>query len=139
MRNLKESDSYKKALQRADKYFSLAVRAYYANDQGYIQCCTCNNWKHWKKIDCGHFRKRGNMNTRFVFQNVGPQCRKCNRFHGGRDYRFGKWIDKQFGEGTADKIEMMSRQKSSLGKAELDEIAQQYYEAYKKLKKQKHL
>ena len=49
------------------------------------------------------------MATRFDYRNVAGQCKKENRFEGGKPYEFGLEIDKRFGKGTAEKLFKLSK------------------------------
>ena len=44
------------------------------------------------------------MATRFDYRNVAGQCKKENRFEGGKPYEFGLAIDERFGKGAAAKL-----------------------------------
>jgi hypothetical protein len=97
-----------RAKDKADKYFSLYVRQRDAIS-GIARCCTCGERHHWKQIDCGHFMSRRYQSTRFDEKNCAPQCRACNRFNQGRQFEMGKYLDKKYGFGTANKMEMHSK------------------------------
>ncbi len=76
------------------------------------------------------------MATRFDYKNVGKQCKKCNRFEGGRPYEFGIAIDKRWGEGTAKELHERSREIWQWEIAELDQLtsaAKHSFLAYKTL------
>ena len=49
------------------------------------------------------------MATRFDQRNVAGQCKKENRFEGGRPYEFGIAIEQNFGKGTAAKLFKLSK------------------------------
>ena len=52
-----------------------------ADHNGYVKCCSCDNVKHWKELDAGHFipRARGKA-LYFEPDNIHAQCPGCNRF-----------------------------------------------------------
>ena len=83
----------------ASKY----IRLKYSNN-GYCKCVTCGAIKHWKDIDCGHFIKRDHLLTRFMETNMAPQCRKCNRYMGGREARFAQFIINVYGLSEFEKL-----------------------------------
>lgn len=62
-------------------------------------CMTCG--EEHEVYDCGHFRRRELMPTRFHPWNLGKQGRKENRFEGGRMFEYGLAIDAKYGAGTA--------------------------------------
>ena len=50
-------------------------------------CITCGRGDI--PLDAGHFRRRECMATRFDYRNVAGQCKKENRFEGGKPSKFG--------------------------------------------------
>lgn len=56
-----------------------------ANQDGFIECVTCNQWKHWKEMQGGHWIERGKQATKVMEENIHPQCQGCNGF--GMKYR----------------------------------------------------
>lgn len=48
------------------------------------------------------------MATRFDYRNVAGQCKKENRFEGGKPYEFGLAIDKIFGKGRTQRLFKLS-------------------------------
>lgn len=108
------------------RVFSDYIRRSNADDSGYCTCATCGVRGHWKDMDAGHFISRNHKATKFDPQNVAPQCKKCNRFLGGRQYEFGLYIDKKYGNGTAEKILARSRQVHKMGQFEIDALTKHY-------------
>jgi len=89
-----------------DKWFSLYIRAFYSDEDGYVICCTCNKPVKWRALngaDCGHYSKR-NRAHRFTFKNCHPQCKKCNNYGKGEADLHAQYIDKLYGEGTAKEL-----------------------------------
>jgi hypothetical protein len=99
-----------KIVAALDKEFSIWVRLSSADDYGNIRCYTCGERRHWKKCDAGHFQTRAKYSTRWDKMNVKPQCKKCNMVNGGQQYKFGKRLDQDYGEGTADSVLAKSNQ-----------------------------
>ena len=79
------------------------------------------------------------MATRFDEQNCGIQCVSCNIFNQGRQLIFGKYIDKKYGPGTADRILARSRGTRKFEQFEIDALTKHYHEEVQKLKKLKGL
>lgn len=130
LRKLKPSSSYKNALKRADKYFSLYIRK---RDE-HRGCVTCN--RPLLNKDCGHFISREYHNTRFDEKNASGQCRQCNSFKSGKQYEHSIAIDKRHGSGTAYAIYLKSILKNKNAKKsifELDDIAQYYKSKFENL------
>ena len=65
-------------LKKLDKVFSEYIRRRYADEDGMVKCATCLTELHWKQLDCGHFRVRANISTRWDEYNAAQQCRRCN-------------------------------------------------------------
>jgi len=117
--------SRKGLVKKLDKVFSIYIRTRHAKE-GYVKCVTCGTRKHWKEVDAGHFCSRRFMSTRFHPQNVHTQCKKCNCFGAGENYLMGKYIDKTYGEGTADELITMSRQIKKFTDQDLKDLIEQY-------------
>ena len=95
------STSIQKEIAKLDMALSKLVRAYEK------ECITCGS--RTAQMDCGHFRVRQNMSTRFHPLNVHAQCVKENRFQGGKTYEYGLALDKKYGKGTSLFLENLSR------------------------------
>ena len=117
--------SRKGLVKKLDKVFSIYIRTRHAKEN-LVQCVTCGTRKHWKEVDAGHFVSRRHYSTRWHQQNVHAQCKSCNGFHGGQNYIMGKYIDKTYGEGTADELITMSRQIKKFSNQDLEDLIKQY-------------
>jgi hypothetical protein len=95
-----------------DTVFSQYIRLLYANSSGICFCITCGLPHPWKEIDCGHFMTRQHRATRWDERNCHPQCKWCNRFLGGEQYKHGLALDKIHGEGTAYLLKSLSAMKA---------------------------
>jgi len=87
------------------KVFSEYIRTRDANSDGMVKCYTCPAVKHWKETDAGHFVTRTAKAVKFDETNVQVQCKSCNGFNGGMSYQFGKNLDRDYGQGTAENLE----------------------------------
>jgi len=122
-------------VKKLDKIFSIWVRSKDADHAGMVDCFTCGVTKNWKyEIDAGHFQSRGKYETRWNEQNVKPQCKRCNGFRGGEQYRFAKNLDALYGEGTAEWLEFESNQPARFTNDELLVKIKHYTELVKSLK-----
>lgn len=122
-------------VKKLDKIFSIWIRSKDADHAGMVDCFTCGVTKNWKyEIDAGHFQSRGKYATRWDEQNVKPQCKRCNGFRGGEQYRFAKNLDILYGEGTAEWLEFESNQSARFTNDELLVKIKQYTELVKSLK-----
>lgn len=109
MEAMRASKSRKHAKEKADKYFSEYIRRRAADYRGLARCVTCGCWRHWKKMDAGHFISRDREATRYDTRNAHAQCQSCNRFRSGRQFEHGKKIDEMYGEGTAEELNVKSK------------------------------
>lgn len=127
----------------ADKWFSIYVRLDEADEYGYCICITCGMRHFWrtpdKKMTCGHFQKRHHAGTRFNRQNCGAQCSICNGTKDGEQYKHGKYIDKKYGEGTADKLVALAWGHGIVHKHDEKALAAYYRKKAREIAKQKGL
>jgi 5-methylcytosine-specific restriction endonuclease McrA len=71
------------------------------------KCATCNTIvDHWRDLDAGHFCPAGECGWKLRFdpENIAGQCKKCNRFAGGRQAEFVFYLDKIHKTGYAKKL-----------------------------------
>ena len=64
--------------------------------------------------------------TRFEEKNTGVQCTGCNIFSQGKQFEFGKYLDERYGEGTAEKMLLMSKMTVKRGEFGLRWIIEEY-------------
>ena len=84
------------------------------------ECITCG--EPHEVYDCGHFRRREIMATRFHPWNIHPQGRKENRFEGGRMFEYGLAIDEKYGAGTALFLKKLSEKIEPWTTTELQQL-----------------
>ena len=58
------------------------------------RCVTCGSHEG---LQPGHYFRRTHQSVRWVMQNVGCQCPRCNRLHNTNPEPLRKWIVKRFG------------------------------------------
>lgn len=88
-----------------DGWFSKFIRLRNADEYGMITCITCGRRLHWKQADNGHYVKRSHSACKYHEQNCGEQCRyPCNRRRNGEEQAHRLYIDKTYGEGTAEML-----------------------------------
>lgn len=128
-------------LTQADKrlwdVFSLFIRLRDTDDRGYGKCFTCPAIKHYTEADCGHGIGRQHKGTKYNEQNNHLQCKKCNGFEGGKREVYKEEMDKRYGSGTWDKMELAARATFKIGVTELDLMRKYYQEQVRILKEQK--
>ena len=112
---------------KLDKLFSEFIRKRDSVD-GWGTCVTCN-----KNIQafggeghCGHFMSRRHFKTRCDPLNAKLQCNYCNTFCAGLQFEFGKALDEEHGEGTADLIQQLSRVQMRLTVGVLEGLIEEF-------------
>lgn len=110
-------------VEACDYVFSLYIRFIRDKDK---PCITCG--RTYEEYDNGHFQVRQHMNTRFSELNTAKQCKGCNKWHLWEQVIFGRRIDEMHWQGTAEALEIYSRQVSTIKQAELLEIYQKYHD-----------
>lgn len=114
--------------------FSEYIRLRDSNLQGYCRCFTCGLMKHWKQGDAGHGIPRQHKATKYNEINNQFQCKKCNGFEGGARELFKQNLDKKYGAGTWDKLQLAARQVCKHDKFEYDIMIEYYTKEVAKLK-----
>ena len=131
--------SISKLKKELDKWFSLFIRLRDATDEGMVQCITSGRLYHYKKIHAGHFMSRRHMSTRWCEYNVSPQSAADNLFGQGEQYKFALALEAKYGEGTAEELQLKSRQICKMSRVDYEEKISYYKEAVKNLKKEKRI
>jgi len=119
------------------KVFSEFIRLRDTDRNGYGKCPTCGSFHHWKDADAGHFISRKYKATKFDEKNVSFQCKKCNRFENGQQFRMALYIDDRWGMGTAERIETLSRAGGKIGRLWINQQIEYYRLKVKAMKKEK--
>jgi hypothetical protein len=130
--------SISKLKKELDKWFSLYIRLRDADSLGFVQCFTCQRFKHYKSgMQNGHFQSRSFMSTRFDEENCQPQCVGCNMFKSGEQYKFSVNLDNKYGEGKAKELEFKARQIQKFTRVDYEESISYYKSLVEKLKEEK--
>lgn len=67
----------------ADTVFSQYIRLKHSDSKGIAKCFTCNTFKHYTLMQCGHYIKRGHLYLRWDERNCRVQDADCNEFKNG--------------------------------------------------------
>ena len=126
------------SLKTTDSWFSKFVRLRDSDSHGILRCISCGEPVFWKKADAGHFIKRQHKSLRFDEKNVNGQCRKCNWLLQGNDINYAKGLEKKYGSGIIELLELAKRNTLHLGKFELKIISDNYRMKFNELKKEKN-
>jgi hypothetical protein len=132
------SSSRSKAMQKADKYFSLFIRTRDSQEYGGMacKCISCGKVTPIENIDCGHYINRQHMATRYSELNCNGQCVKCNRFDEGNPQGYRKGLIKKIGEAKVEMLEAAKYTTNHLSEFDLETIAKDYKKRYKQFKYQ---
>ena len=126
-----------KLKKELDKWFSLYIRLRDADDLGFVKCYTSGRYYHYKNIHAGHFMSRKSHSTRWDEVNVQPQSAADNLFGQGQQYKFGKELDLQYGEGTAESLQQKAREIHKISRVDYEDKISYYKDLVEKLKKEK--
>ena len=118
-------------VKKLDTIFSHYIRMRNANRNGYVECVTCGKQDHWKSMDCGHFMSRKHLSTRWHEDNCQVQCKSCNVFRYGEQYKYSIWL----GQEKAEELHQLSRQTLKLYDYDLLDLINIYKEKVEVLKK----
>ena len=118
--------SRKSIVARLDKEFSLYIRQRNAVN-GTATCFTCGKQDQWQNMDCGHFMSRKHYATRWHEDNCQVQCKSCNVFRYGEQFKFGVNLN-QIKDGLAEDLLAKSRELTKFSNSELLELIEYYKE-----------
>jgi hypothetical protein len=130
---------YKDLIPILDKEVSLYVRLSAADSRGIVRCVTCGSYHHWEDITLGHYISRGKHSVRWNLKNVAPQCRHCNSFLGGEQYKMRAYLVNQYGEKTVEAMEAWADMTKTETSETLRMKIAEYREKNKALKKQQRV
>lgn len=131
----KSVNERKTLIEDLDRVVSKYVRQYHADKNGICTCYTCGKRLPWKAMDCGHCISRRYMATRFLLDNLRPQCQTCNRLmHGNYKVYYPK-LQKELGDKRYEEIWQMSKSGYKISTPELREMLKTYENLLKTLNK----
>lgn len=132
---VKEKPDYMKKL---DEVFSKYIRLKYAMPNGICQCISCGSFKHWKKLQNGHYMSRRYMATRFDEDNCRPQCVACNIFNQGNAQMYRRGLINQIGEQRVNLVEYRAKNEvKKYSDFEYKELIKYYSALVEKLQEEK--
>lgn len=124
---------WQKLRDKLDRIFSKYIRLRDRIDSEHSRCISCGKIVHWKSLDNGHFIGRQFLSLRWNEKNCNAQCKYCNNFKEGNKYEYGKALDKKYGAGTADKLEIIKSQKRPYNNVEMQELIKHYEKLVKEM------
>jgi hypothetical protein len=117
-------------LREADKWFSRFIRlrdSKAVSDAHCVVCVTCQEIDYITDADNGHWIRRENWGTRFHENNCHSQCKKCNGFRGGEEYKHECAIAKLHGLNEPNHLRQIAKFNNRKPSAvELEAIAKKY-------------
>lgn len=119
------SKARKRLVKEADRVFSLHIRNR-GETYGYNHCYTCGCYLPVGELQCGHFRPRRYMATRWHPVNCWPQCNECNVEKGGNLEKYELKLSNQFGQDVVDALYDLSTSLTGVTDEELKEIIKKY-------------
>jgi hypothetical protein len=114
------------------KIFSQYIRLRDSDSTGYCICITCSRVYFWKEMQCGHGIGRQHMATKYDERNNHAQCKTCNSFEGGNEDAYKKAVDRKYGAGTWEQLELKAKTVCKMGANDFL-ILQGYFGAQVKL------
>jgi hypothetical protein len=115
--------------KKADAVFSKYIRyrdGMFVNGVWGGNCITCGQWFPHREMQAGHFQSRRFNITRFDEMNVNGQCRACNVFRHGEQYKYAIAVDEKYGEGTAERLARKSMEFHKFTVSELQGLVKYY-------------
>jgi len=122
-------------MKKLDTIFSQYIRLRDTNDLGHGRCFTCGVPIEYKTCECGHFRHRRHINTRWHEFNAHAQCFECNR--GDDMVKYIVAMLNKYDSDIVDGIIRLSNDSTKLTKAEMEELYLYYHDKIKELLKDK--
>ena len=125
LKTKKNKTSRSSLIKKLDTEFSLYIRKRYAKND-IAKCYTCGKEDNYKNLQCGHFQSRKHYSTRWDEVNCQVQCYSCNVMRYGEQYKFGLFLNAQFGEDTASGLMMKAKTTLKLKDFELIDMIENY-------------
>lgn len=119
------SQARQRLIKRADTAFSLYIRNR-GESYGYNHCFTCGVYLPIEALQCGHFRPRRYMSTRYHPFNCWPQCNNCNVESNGNLEVYESKLRSAYGDDAVDAIYELSTSSTGITDEELKEIIKKY-------------
>ena len=66
-------------IKKLDTIFSKFIRLRDTDEYGYGKCFICGETFHYDELECGHFRSRRHLTTRWMEVNAHIQDTECNQ------------------------------------------------------------
>jgi Bacteriophage Lambda NinG protein len=121
--------------KQLDDLFSKFVRQRDSNEYGFVKCCTCEGFHHWKQMQCGHYHSRNILQVRFEETNTGPQCHTCNCLRDGEVQKFKLYLQQKYGPDVLQELDIKMRCQVKLSRVDYMEMIEDIQKKLKLLNK----
>jgi hypothetical protein len=135
------SDPRSNEIHKCDRAFSTYIRISSSDARGICKCFTCEYSGFWKRdgIECGHFKSRQHLATRWMILNANPQCTRCNQMLDGNLEPYKEALLEVHGDNILDYLEEESNKITSLSVEDVRDIRLKIEARLKKVKEEKGL
>ena len=106
--------------QEAWEWFSIFIRK---RDGEYVKCVTCDNVRHWKAMDAGHYITGVHTSTKFDERNCHAQCKICNQHLDSNHDKYKEFMLKTYGK---DVVQELHRKSHRIYKPNYEAIIEKY-------------
>lgn len=117
--------SRKSLIREADRVFSLHIRNRGAT-YGYNHCFTCGIYLPIEALQCGHFRPRRYLSTRWHPFNCWPQCSTCNIDKNGNLEKYEAKLVSLYGRDAVDGVYELSAEYNKVTDDDIKAIIKEY-------------
>tara|TARA_R110000744_G_C19342736_1_gene559605 strand:- start:1223 stop:1639 length:417 start_codon:yes stop_codon:yes gene_type:complete len=111
--------------------------AVHADSDGYVKCCSCHKFYHWKDMDGGHYLSRKYTATKIRIENIHPQCKGCNGWGDasvGHEYYL--YMVEMYGENAVRQLTAEKHKTKKHNRTELEELKIHYKKLIADLEKE---
>ena len=105
--------------KRTAQVFQKLVRLKAMDENGRVQCVSCETAGDFRNFDSGHFIPRRHNATLFDFRNCHPQCRNCNHHLSGNLAAYRVFMETEYGLGTVCELELLQFSEKQFTREEL--------------------
>lgn len=104
-----------------------------ADSNGFTECVTCGEVKHWKEMQAGHWIPRTYAKWYYEETNLHSQCYSCNVCKHSNPFEYREFMERTY---WGVHVEMMERERKDICKrsrADYEEITAYYKDKLSKL------
>jgi hypothetical protein len=109
------------------------IRLKYADEYGREKCTTCNEVKHWKEMQAGHFAPGRNNAILFDHRGIHPQCYACNICKHGNLIEYYDFMLKTYGQEIVDDLKRLQHTSKQFTLQELLDLEEFYKREIKEM------